>query len=162
MGSKGKAISRSPQRAEHPCGVGGLRWNLRRRPQTAKSPFLNEIWLLINHPYQIRIWIKAPLCKGSWREATEGLFFCKMLHYAHLGRRGRRPLQHITLFIRRGGYYPPAATRCHPRTRRFLSGFLASLENDGERKRRREGSRVAQMLLCNGNGASRTSPPTNV
>ena len=53
-----------------------------------------------------------------------------------------------------------AATRCHPRTRRFLSGFFASLENDGERKRRREGSRVAQMLLCNVNGASRTSTPT--
>ena len=65
----------------------------------------------------------------------------QILFYSFLICRGRRPRR-------------PAATRCHPRTRRFLSGFFAAnlrfatLENDGERKRRREGSRVVQMLLC--------------
>ena len=34
------------------------------------------------------------------------------------------------------------AARRHPRTRRFISGFFASLENDNERKSRREGSRA--------------------
>ena len=40
VGSKGNALSRSPQRAEHPCGQGSLRWSLSRRPQTAEYLFL--------------------------------------------------------------------------------------------------------------------------
>ena len=42
VSSKGNALKGSPQRAEYPCGQGSLRWNLRRRPQTAKSPYFFE------------------------------------------------------------------------------------------------------------------------